>query len=156
SAFDEAAVKAREHARYRRRGKVNRNVAAENDVDVRDAFGWRGVGIGLQIMSAGGDEREDTVVDPPALAVQSPPAFPDYPRRAAAEGPRTIDSLAGDFQRIQVDVGGENFNLPREDVGKMLEQQDRDRVGLLARRAAGAPDRQRPRSERFLFFDQLR
>jgi hypothetical protein len=59
-----------------------------------------------------------------------------------AERPVAIAALPGGGERILVDVGCQKVDFPVVDVGEQLPHQDRKGVGLLARRAAGAPDAQ--------------
>ncbi len=60
------------------------------------------------------------------------------------DGARAVDAGAGTLQGALGDVGGDHLDVPAVGAGHQLAEHHRDRVRLLARRAASAPDPQPP------------
>ena len=63
----------------------------------------------------------------------------------AGDASPRVNSALSMLQRVPPNVGGQDFHVPRVRKGQGIRDSNGDRIRLFARRAARAPDAQRPR-----------
>jgi len=81
-------------------------------------------------------------VQAPAPLLCGPEAVTECVRRLT-ERPAAIERLADALQEDRVDIRRQNTDVPGGIARQQLTEQDRQRIGFLARGAAGAPEPQR-------------
>ena len=113
--------------------EVDEDVAAEDEIVPAVE---RGIPVGGEVQVLEGDALPDPVVEAELGAVAAEVTSREG-LVGAAERPGAIPGLARPGEDRPADVGAEDARSPGE---PLLLQEDRQRIGLLARGASGAPD----------------
>ena len=120
-------------------GKIHQHVHAENAVNLADVYRFHQIHL---------HERNH----PPDSRLHLKPVLRrseivlHLPERHILQAALRISAAFGMAQRAPADVRSQNFDLPGLREFQRFTHRDRDRIRLLAGRAARAPDAQRPRS----------
>ena len=129
----ERHVQARQHAALRLGVEIDQRVAAGQQVDARDR------GVADQVVAPKDDGAAQVLGQVEALARSFEVALEQQLRDLLELGP-CIPRLPSLIERIIVDVGGEHLDpVAKLVLAEGLGEQHRDRVCLLAGRAAGRP-----------------
>src|ERR1039458_9331187 len=146
AAGQQIRIKMLHYATLRSQVEVDQHIAAENDVH---PFLEQHLGVVTEVDAVKADLRFEQVVGLELLVANIFEVFPAQQVVGTAQGILSVNSGACRFQRIIVQIGGENLEGP---TGKQLvfffEQKHGQRVGLFSGRAAGAPEANPFKAER--------
>ena len=134
----ERLVKAAQDRQPALLGKVHQHVHAEDAVDFPDVYRFDQIHLDERNHPPDARFHLETVLCLREVVLH-------LPKRHFLQAALGIDASFGVPQRPPTDVCGQNFDLPGLREFQRLTHRDRDRVRLLAGRAARAPDAERPR-----------
>ncbi len=138
--------------------KVDHDVAAEDDVDIFNAGGRVGIGVGLEVEVGEAHPFSDRL-DEAVAAAGGREVSVDHLLIHDTQGARPVEAFLGGLQRSGIDVGAEDVDVPVREMREMFLQKNGQAVGLFAGGAAGRPQaqgaplavaRQQFRKDRFL------
>src|SRR5437899_64998 len=136
----QTGIKMLHDAALRSQVEVNQDIAAENNVE---PFLEQHLAVVAEVDAVKVDLRFEQIVGLKPLVANVFEVFPAQGAAGITQGILSVNAGACGFERIIVQVGGENVPGP---TGKQLvfffEQQHGQRVSLFSGRAAGAPEAQ--------------
>src|SRR5690606_33569762 len=122
--------------------KVNRNIAAQDEVDTHRAGGSRRIFIGDEVQWSKRHHLANDRIQQESVVFTCKPTLLKPFRCLAPKRMRSIETFAGTLQIIPVYIRCQQAERPWINIGNAIAQSDSQRVGYFARSAPRTPESQ--------------